>query len=374
MESINGDSNIHTLYFKDSAKSSKAVATFFNSVSGKSKDVEMEKISEDSESVTFSCEGDTSIYNMAYVICDGKQPDRPAFCKFAFNKCVSGWYQTEDELLPYTEGEEINYTNEFDDVTLTCIDYDKDIHIWKPDDYDASSSEKYSTIYVLDGESAVYTGLYGQELKGCTLITEQVRSMIAQTGNKAIVVAIENIGTRNFELVPNIGVPRDNADFEGEGIDGTKFADFVVNTLVPYVQEHYNVYTDALHTSVTGYSLGGLEAFYIAVEYPAVFGNSGSLSPSFWEYDEATWNKYLGEKSYDSDSPLIYLYTGPQGSDTDPDVTDMYNRLKKMGYPEDKLILHFNEEGLHDGTMWRNVFSEFLAAFVYQRVEPLQSN
>lgn len=47
----------HTLYFKDSTKSSKAIATFFNSVSGKSENVEMKKTGEGNDSVTFSCEG-----------------------------------------------------------------------------------------------------------------------------------------------------------------------------------------------------------------------------------------------------------------------------------------------------------------------------
>ena len=141
------DSPVHTLYFRDSAKSKKAVANFFNSGSGKSEDVEMKKVSEDSDSVTFSCEGDTSVYNMAYVICDGKEPDRPAFSQFAFNKCVSGWYQKDDLLIPYTQGQEVDFEPEFDDVTLTCIDYDKLVHIWKPGDYDATSVDKYSTIY-----------------------------------------------------------------------------------------------------------------------------------------------------------------------------------------------------------------------------------
>lgn len=63
----------HTLYFKDSAKSGKAVATFFNSVSGKSEDVEMKKMSEDKTSVTFSCEGKCSEYNMAYITCGDKK-------------------------------------------------------------------------------------------------------------------------------------------------------------------------------------------------------------------------------------------------------------------------------------------------------------
>ena len=358
----------HTLYFKNSAKSGKAVATFFNSRSGKTEDVAMQKISEDSGGVTFSCEGDSESYNMAFVTCDGRQSD-----KFAFNPCVSGWYQTEDDLKPYTQGKEINYdTPKMDEVTLTCIDYDKLIHIWKPADYDAEAAEQYDTIYVLDGQILVYLGKYGQQLVGCPVATEQVSAMCASTGTKAIVVAIENVGTRDFELIPNIGVPMDQADFEGEGIDGTKFADFVAKTLVPYVQQHYNVSTDARRTSIVGASLGGMESFYIAEEYPEIFGTGGSLSPSFWEYDDATWSKYLSGKRFSDSSPFIYLYTGPQEFDTDPHVTDMYNRLKKMGYPEDKLVLHFNPDGAHGVNYWCCVFPEFLTAAVYQRVEPLQ--
>ena len=76
-------SGLHTLYFKDSTKSDRAVATFFYSVSEESTDVEMKKISEDSKSVTFSCEGDCAAYNMAYVTCGDKKSR-----EFAFNKCV----------------------------------------------------------------------------------------------------------------------------------------------------------------------------------------------------------------------------------------------------------------------------------------------
>lgn len=43
-----------------------------------------------------------------------------------------------------------------------------------------------------------------------------------------------------------------------------------------------------------------------------------------------------------------------------------------MGYPGDKLLLHFNEDGVHDSTVWRNVFSEFLNAMVFRNVKPLR--
>ena len=375
---------VHTLYFKDSTKSDKVIATFFNSSSGESEEVEMEKISEDGDSYTFSCEGDSSLYNMAYVTYgDEKKTDG-----FAFNPCTNGWYKTEDDLLPYEEGEEINYENEFDIIMLDAgyEEYKKIVHIWTPDDYDPSSSEKYATVYVLDGNRMAYFG-DGQQLKGSEVVCEQVKVMTASTGKKAIVVAVENVVARDYELVPEIGESEDERLFgkhEFDAMNGSQLAAFFADTLVPYVQEHYNVYTDALHTSVAGGSLGGLEAFYIAVEYPDVFGTAGALSPSFWEYDDATWRAYLEQKTFDKNSPFLYFYMGgketavPPGVETDMDwtvdwTTQMVERLKDMGYPEEKMAYHFYDEGTHNSVMWRNVFPEFLEAFVYQRIEPLQN-
>ena len=214
------------------------------------------------------------------------------FQRVAFNPCVSGWYKTDDDLLPYAVGEAIDYKPPLKDVTLKADGQEKLIHIWIPEDYDAKADEKYATVYVLDGQAMVFTGKNGQEIKGCPVVPNQVQAMTEATGQKAIVVAIESSGERDFEMVPEIGESWDEKNYgEGysenfEGMDGTEFASFIAKTIVPYVQENYNVYSDALHTSIAGYSLGGLEAFYIALEYPDLFGTTGALSPSFREYEE----------------------------------------------------------------------------------------
>ena len=54
---------LHTVYFKNQSKSDGAVATFFNSDSGERADVEMTKVAEDGDSVTFSCEGERMSWN-----------------------------------------------------------------------------------------------------------------------------------------------------------------------------------------------------------------------------------------------------------------------------------------------------------------------
>ncbi len=368
----------HTLYFKDSTKSGKATVTFFNSLSGKSENVEMKKTGEDADSVTFSCEGNCALYNMAYITFNNEKTK-----EFAFNPCVSGWYKTEDDFLPYTEGQEINYTPEFEKITLKGHGYDKNIYIWKPDDYDAESADKYSTVYAIDGQFLTYLRDYGQILKDCAVATDQVKAMNSVTNQESIVVAIDNVGTRDYELSPAFADSVIKKDFESKNgtpykdefdcMDGTQFADFVVNTLVPYVQQHYNVYTDKQHTSLVGASMGGLESFYISVEYPEAFGTVGILSPSFWMYESETWDKYLKQKSFDSSYPYLYFYTGSDENDVGAHVNEMLTRLENMKYSKDSMVLHYDENGAHGGMFWRLILSEYLTSWVYGKIEPLQN-
>ncbi len=357
----------HPLYFKDSTKSEKAVATFFNSLSGESTDVEMVKTGEDDSGVTFRCEGDCSAYNMVYVTCGDKKSKR-----FAFNKCVSGWYQTEPELMPYIEGGSVDPNPKYDDITLPYGEDEKTVHIWKPADYDPASAEAYDTIYVLDAQSLVISWAESIENKDCPIITD-VQAMTAVTGRKAIVVVVETL-RRNYELVPKIAdfSPERTGENEFEAPEGEQLSAFFVNTLVPYVRSNYNVSTEAVHTSVLGASLSGITSFYLALENPTVFGTAGAMSPSFPIYESAGLDAYIAQKTFDSSAPLMYFYTGPAEFDTEPFVTEMAQRLKSNGYPADKIVLHYDSDGAHGGFFWRGTYSEFLTAMVFRQVKPLQ--
>ncbi|MBR1482031.1 MAG: esterase family protein [Ruminococcus sp.] len=362
--------DFHTLYFRDGSKSQKVAATFLNSLTGESEDVEMVKCGEDADAYIFSCEGNVRKYNVAYFTYDDNKTKR-----FAFNRCVSGWQKAGKKFTPYTQGAETEYIPSYEQIMLDCNGYEKKIFVWVPEDYKADADEKYATIYVLDGQSEVNIQNPQSSADSSLCIPEQVRSMTAQTGYKAIIVAVSTYGDmtnvmRDDELVPDLG------KFAEEGYTskqkGGDFARFMAETLVPYIQQRYNVYTDALHTAVTGASLGGLETFYITLEYPEVFGTAGVQSPSFWTYDDAAWKSYLEKKDFANHTPFLYLYTGPAGGDTDPYVTEMYHRLQEMNYPADKLAFHFNENGGHHENYWRAYFAEFLEAMALRHVDVLQ--
>jgi len=374
--------DLHTMYFKDSEKRKEVTAVFENHETKATEEVRMTAAGEDGYGCTYSCKGDASAYDTVHFLYDGFSTT-----KVAFKRCVSGWYNSKNGFLPYTEGADdpyksrlnnsvvlddtFTYNNEmYDDVTLTFNGYDKVIHIWTPDDYDPSSEEKYATVYLLDGQMMIYLGFPGEKLLESEHADVQVQSMTAATGYKAIVVAIDTFGdakryhTRMDEMVPDLG---ELAYDEYTEKLGTQLSDFIADTAVPYVQEHYNVYTDALHTSIAGKSLGGLEAFYITMEHPELFGTAGVMSPSFMLYTDERWRSYLSEKHLDEQAPFLYFYCGNEVEDNG-DVTDeMVARIKDMGYPEDRYAYHRAEIGGHDVYFWRSIFSEFLSAVVYQR-------
>ena len=384
--SRDAENGSHTLYFKDIEKRKEVAAVFSNHQTKETAEVKMTAVGEDEAGYTYSCEGDPSAYNTVHFRYDGFNTT-----KVAFNRCVSGWYNSEYGFLPYTEGtddpyqsriannvvlhDDSVYENEmYDDVTFTFNGYDKVVHIWTPAGYDLSSEEKYATVYLLDGQVMFYLGFPNETLLESEQADVQVQSMTAATGYRAIAVAVDTFGdpkqrySREDELIPDLG---ELAYDEATKKCGNLLSDFISDTVVPYIQEHYNVYTDALHTSIAGKSLGGLEAFYIALEHPELFGTAGVLSPSFMLYSDESWRSYLSEKSLDDQSPFLYFYSGNEEVDNG-DVTDeMVARIKEMGYPEDRFAYHRAEIGGHEVSFWCSIFSEFLEAMVYQRVETL---
>ena len=220
----------------------------------------------------------------------------------------------------------------------------------------------------------VYLGLPGETLLDSEHADVQVQSMTSVTGYRAIVVAVYTFGdekyyTRLDELVPDLGEMAYDEDTKKCGND---FSGFFADTLVPYIQQNYNVYTDARHTAIAGASLGGLEAFYIAVEHPEIIGTAGILSPSFWIYRDDVWREYLGAKSFDESASFLYFYSGNPVDDTGKETKEMVERIGDLGYPDDRYVFHYTDNGGHVVAYWRGIFSEFLEAMAFQKVEALK--
>ena len=368
----------HTLYIRDEAKNAEMTATFWNSSNDKTEDVKMEKAEETDKYILYSCEGDTNTYNMVHLSYGESQPTMDV----AFNEMVSGWYLYQDELLPYTKGKEPSYSPKYETKEFEFDGYKKNVYIWTPDGYDKDSDEKYSVIYMLDGQSVLSKEI-GNEIQ-CWDVAQHVESMMSVTDNKAMIVAIETkggitedgktINTRDDELIPDIG---EFLEWNGQTVNskkrGNDFSNFVYDTVVPYVEENYNVYTDAAHNAVAGSSFGGLGSFYIGMDHPDKFGTIGAFSASFQIYKPETLEEYAKKVIALENKPFVYFYAGGYATDTAASDVMVYNYLAENGYPKDKIVFNKDEDGEHFVPYWRNTYPEFLSVMFTGKVSALES-
>lgn len=358
-----GETGNHRLYLKKDYASEEIKAVFVNSATGDTKETVMKREADGDGFFQYACMGDTAAYNKVSFVYNGDET-----YELAFNELVDGWYLSSYGVLPCTEGVPFTRDIPLTQLTFSFQDNDKDVYVWTPADYKPDADQKYSVIYLFDGDRAL-ANVDGQS--GWN-VPESVTSAMKQSDFQAIVVGIATPEiTRYQELVPDLGKPTPGAAEEYSVRDGSAFCEFVVNTVMPAIEKQYNVYTDPAHTAIAGSSLGGLESFYIGMEHPEKFGTVGAMSSSFGIYSESSWEAYLKQKDFSRGVPFMYLYAGDDFKDNGFATRQMMTLLEQLGYPQEKRVLDLYEKGDHLMPFWRYIFPEFLEAMHTQRVAAL---
>jgi enterochelin esterase-like enzyme len=132
--------------------------------------------------------------------------------------------------------------------------------VYTPPRYDSNSVAPYNLLICFDGLS------YREDIPAPTILDN--------------LLAAEKIS-------PTVAVLIDNEESRLEDLANHKsFADFMGDELIPWVRRNYRVTTLAAHTTLCGYSAGGLAAAYVAWRRPELFGNVLSQSGAFWRGNE----------------------------------------------------------------------------------------
>jgi len=149
------------------------------------------------------------------------------------------------------------------------------VRVLLPPGYDAAR-RRYPVLYVNDGQD---------------MAAVQLRETLAQLHGErvirpVIVVAIDmlhdRMGTYGLsDRATGCSLPGDSR-FGMVGARAHDYSEWVVHTLVPYVDAHYRTDAKPAARTMLGWSLGALNAFNLGWQYPEVFGRVGAFSPSFW--------------------------------------------------------------------------------------------
>lgn len=205
-----------------------------------------------------------------------------------------------------------------------------------PDNYNLS--QKYATIYVLDGDDN-----FNFVAQNCKEISS-------------------NYSTSNV-LVVSIGYGRDRAtDYtptkaaEGEG-GAPQFMEFIQKELIPKMEADYNADTLRKSRVILGHSFGGLFASYAFANNNEVFGNYIILSPSIWYDNEVILGMEQENRTVsNSNQQLVFMGLGEMENEgrMQAPLEAFYQRLKN-NYSNIKVDKHLEHHLDHMGSKNPNI-------------------
>ena len=237
------------------------------------------------------------------------------------------------------------------------------IQVWLPEDYDGV--KRFPVIYLHDGQGVFECGDGEVKLKADEAVTQ-----LKADGISAIVVAIDTSADRGAELTPPYPRAEEGIEVHGfripripEPSSTDLYAEFVVSTLKPLIDENFMTLTDARHTVVGGVSAGGSASYFMMLRNPEVFGRALVFSPGFPMFRLEALLSFLDEYDFDrlQDHKIVF-YNGDQSIDvTSVDyVLAVYRKFREKGMDKEHNMFLLDTRQSHEAAAWGRYLPEFL--------------
>jgi enterochelin esterase-like enzyme len=150
------------------------------------------------------------------------------------------------------------------------------IRVWLPPGYDASAARRYPALYINDGQDMEAVGLQATlaQLYADDVIRPVIVVAIDMPPDRMAAYGLsDRAAARSLPAGTRYGVV---------GSHAYEYSEWVAKTLVPTIDARYRTRPSPDGRAVLGWSLGALNAFNLAWQYPELFGRVGAFSPSFW--------------------------------------------------------------------------------------------
>ena len=213
----------------------------------------------------------------------------------------------------------------------------------RPDNY--NKKEKYPVLYLLHG----FSGNYADWVKKVPSIVP-----LADQYHCLIVCPDGNFASWYFDS------PVSN---------GLKYETYVASELVSWIDEHYHTIANRTGRAITGLSMGGHGALYLAIRHQDTYAAAGSMSgcvdlvpfsKSFgisgvlgdYESNQQRWKENSVINMLDQIKPnsLAIIFDCGYSDGFYPSNMEMHNRLVQMKIPHDFTV----RDGGHSWEYWGN--------------------
>lgn len=213
-----------------------------------------------------------------------------------------------------------------------------------PHDYQ-TSGKRYPVLYLQDGQN-----LFDDYAPFGSWEVPRKMAWLAERGlGDFIVIAIDHAESeRNAEFTPT----KPTALGIGEG---KQYANFLCETLKPYIDAHYRTLPERENTGIGGSSMGALISIYAAMQHPHTFSKLLIFSPSLWVSPDLSEEFVRGTPEYNG---RIYLYGGArEGSNMVEHLQRFYDLVKENPHGRNIPIrLSVRPDGQHNEAAWGTAF------------------
>lgn len=217
------------------------------------------------------------------------------------------------------------------------LKYPRRAQIWLPKSYDKNKTQPYAAIYMHDAQNLFEPAkaFAGVDWR----VDETISELIEKNEIKhCVVIAVPNSPKRMSEL--NLSLK-----------EGKAYASFIINEVMPWAENNFNISKRREDRVIMGSSMGGLMSFQMIHEHNNLFAGAGCLSCAF-SFDKEIFEKI--KKSTKLPRPTkIYLDSGEYEKPVLEAYKKMMSILKQKGYRENiDFMGFFDPKATHCETRW----------------------
>jgi predicted alpha/beta superfamily hydrolase len=243
--------------------------------------------------------------------------------------CEGGPGRSEREIYPYFHGDNTCSAREL--VSLGEGDGRHEVRVFDPPGYEENYLKRYPVLYMQDGQNLFFPD---EAFAGSSWRIGETLALLDQMNavDKMIVVGV---------------YPRDrNREYTRPGYRA--YGRFLVEELKPWVDRNFRTLEGPDNTAVMGSSLGGVVSFYLAWQYPEIFGMAACMSSTFG------WNDDLRERvATEAKRPVRFYLDSGWPHDNYEVTRDLRTRLAQRGYEQGRDLFYLAfPEAMHNERFW----------------------
>lgn len=87
------------------------------------------------------------------------------------------------------------------------------------------------------------------------------------------------------------------------------YEDYLINEVIPYIDQNFSTRDDRTGRFIEGYSMGGFAALYLGFNHPDLFSKIGAHSSALWDYNNS--DMFIGQRDWLYTTPALRAQRDP---------------------------------------------------------------